>query len=160
MKCHSTDHPDTGFVDAEIPIWRRMHCLSYHYTNRPTIDKSSKGVLCSSTPPLSYSQSSIIRPLLHPRSISIQYQSKMKLTIFFPLAAFLSLTVADGLDDASPCLVCCPYRGVWCGLRRLTTFSLFWTDSLSQRSLCCSRLYLLYWFQVHLPKQSVQGYAR
>ncbi|KAJ5964078.1 uncharacterized protein N7479_003954 [Penicillium vulpinum] len=31
----------------------------------------------------------------------------MKLTIFFPLAAFLSLTVADCLDDASPCLKRC-----------------------------------------------------
>ncbi|KAJ5187816.1 hypothetical protein N7449_010810 [Penicillium cf. viridicatum] len=31
----------------------------------------------------------------------------MKLTIFFPLAAFLSLTIADPLDDASPCLNRC-----------------------------------------------------
>ncbi|QQK39535.1 Extracellular membrane protein, CFEM domain [Penicillium digitatum] len=31
----------------------------------------------------------------------------MKLTIFFPLAAFLSWTVADPLDDASPCLIRC-----------------------------------------------------
>lgn len=36
----------------------------------------------------------------------------MKLTIFFPLAAFLSWTVADPLDDASPCLVCSPYLGI------------------------------------------------
>ncbi|OQE14839.1 hypothetical protein PENFLA_c035G10061 [Penicillium flavigenum] len=31
----------------------------------------------------------------------------MKLTIFFPLAAFLSLTIADPLDDASPVLIRC-----------------------------------------------------
>ncbi|KAF4768405.1 hypothetical protein N7455_000132 [Penicillium solitum] len=31
----------------------------------------------------------------------------MKLTIFFPLAAFLSLTVADPSVDASPCLNRC-----------------------------------------------------
>lgn len=47
----------------------------------------------------------------------------MKLTIFFPLAAFLSLTIADPLVDASPCLVRCPYLHVLFGLRRLTTFS-------------------------------------
>ncbi|KAJ5206652.1 hypothetical protein N7491_002733 [Penicillium cf. griseofulvum] len=31
----------------------------------------------------------------------------MKLTIFFPLAAFLSWTVAESLTDASPCLNRC-----------------------------------------------------
>ncbi|KAJ5618075.1 hypothetical protein N7537_003189 [Penicillium hordei] len=31
----------------------------------------------------------------------------MKLTIFFPLAAFLSLTIAGPSDDASPCLNRC-----------------------------------------------------
>ncbi|KAJ5142600.1 uncharacterized protein N7515_001387 [Penicillium bovifimosum] len=41
----------------------------------------------------------------------------MKLTIFFPLAAFLSWAVADVSDaseDASPCLVCCPYLDLRC----------------------------------------------
>ncbi|OQE39015.1 hypothetical protein PENCOP_c007G03896 [Penicillium coprophilum] len=31
----------------------------------------------------------------------------MKLTIFFPLAAFLTWAVADCLEDPSPCLVKC-----------------------------------------------------
>ncbi|KAJ5920103.1 hypothetical protein N7516_010961 [Penicillium verrucosum] len=38
----------------------------------------------------------------------------MRLTIFFPLAAFLSLTVAESSGDASPCLVRCPYLSTRC----------------------------------------------
>ena len=102
MKSHSTDHLDTGFVDAEIPIWRRMYCLSYHYIDILTIDNPARPscvhrLLHFHTPnPLS----------LYHYSTHVSHQSNMKLTIFFPLAAFLSLTVADPLDDASPCLVC------------------------------------------------------